>query len=390
MPVSSPSYFPPNRSNGTVVGLNAGTNTTGARNFLAGQSAGQYTDINDLIIIGNLALSAGTSTNHIADANLGGVIVIGNGAAASLTQATGGPSSVILGYQAAATAATLGSSVVIGYQAYANAPARVSAPVFDNVIVGSQCAQFLDFNTNSRSIRNVIVGTQAMQGSAVGTSISTSNVVIGWQCVQNNTGTGSISSCVVIGPSAAQALGSSNTVSTANVIIGDSTCPNLNSADNTVCVGHAITLPNTSTRNTVIGANAFAGLSGNVLIGDSAICSTTAVTGAILIGAGAGLIAPSTSVSSTLTIESYPTGVGPPIGALVYGQFNTGNIILGNSVTAQRDLAVLGGFGATNILRLLNGAPAVGANPNGGYLYINAGSLRYVGSNGTETEIAPP
>lgn len=389
MPVSSPSYFPPNRSNGTVVGLNAGTNTTGARNFLAGQSAGQYTDVNDLIVIGNSALSAGTSTTHITDTDLAGAVVLGNSAAANLRQATGGPSSVIVGYQAANAAVALGSSVIIGHQAYANGPATVSAPVFDNVIVGSQSAQFLDFNTTNRSARNVILGAQAMQGSAVGTSVATANVVIGWQCAKNNVGTGMISSCVLIGPSAVQALGSSGAACTANVIIGDATFPNVTSADNSICIGHAVNGPATSSRNTVVGANATVGLLGNVLLGDTATCSFAA-NGCIVIGAGAGLIAPTTAVSNTLTVESYPSGVGPPIGALLYGQFNSGNLIVGNSGTAQRDLASLGATGATNVLRMINGSAAVGTNPAGGYLYINAGSLRYVGSNGTETQIAPP
>src|SRR5882672_899920 len=97
MPVSSPSYFPPERGNGSIVGITAGANTIGARQFLAGNSAGNNSQINDLIVIGWHAFNAGTVAVPITDATAAGTIVIGNNAASTFTTTFGfqRPSTVI-------------------------------------------------------------------------------------------------------------------------------------------------------------------------------------------------------------------------------------------------------------------------------------------------------
>ena len=112
MPVSTPSYFPAQRGNGSIIGITAGLNSTAARVFLAGNSAGVNLDTpasDDCIAIGDDALSAGT----ITDVNSRGSVVIGSQAARALTAFTAnapGPV-VIVGYNAFAVSVGVAASV---------------------------------------------------------------------------------------------------------------------------------------------------------------------------------------------------------------------------------------------------------------------------------------
>ena len=74
--------------------------------------------------------------------------------------------------------------------------------------------------------------------------------------------------------------------------------------------------------------------------------------------------------------------------AAIYGRMDQGNLILGNSVQGtNRDWR--GTTNPTNAVKLLNGTIGSGANTTGGgYFYVNAGALHWVGSAGTDTTIA--
>jgi len=109
-------------------------------------------------------------------------------------------------------------------------------------------------------------------------------------------------------------------------------------------------------------------------------------SGNILVGPSAALLGPLSISSNVLLVESVVGGVK---GTAIYGVMSSSgtNLVLGNSTeSTNRDT---GGVGSQNIVKLLNGAKGASSPVGGGFFYVSAGALRWVGSSGTDTLIAP-
>ena len=181
MPVSSPSYFPPSRATGTVVGITAGVNTTGAQSFLAGNQAGESSTSSGLIIIGYDAGNAGITGQDNA-------VIIGVDCAQSLFTNSGkapNDAPVIIGYKALQNILSADGSVIIGSNNFGQA-----APYFDP--------------TNAPGVNtSVIIGSEIGNGPtkwAAGDVFNTEfNVVLGWNILSQTTNNGSFGNNVISG-----------------------------------------------------------------------------------------------------------------------------------------------------------------------------------------------
>jgi hypothetical protein len=400
MPVTSPSYFPPNRGTDQIVGITAGQSQTGARVFLAGQSAGAHSTISDFIAIGDAAASG-----VAVDAALSGTTVIGSkslstlaNTSASLT--TGAPVTA-LGFNIAPLATSLSGSVLIGDHVAAGFNGGVGAGALgidSCVMIGSQVYLYPNAVVSQASspTLSVIIGYQAYQGIGAhnagnGMAACASNVVIGAQACANvgnaqATGTG-ITTAVVIGAAAGAQMGNSNGAQPfGDVVIGQAAAIDYVTGSNNVFIGagnSTIGVSGNVSNNTAIGYGIKnIGNLNNTLLGSN-ITGPGSGNQCIFIGAWAGR----TQAGLVSNIFILETNISPNQRALFYGRLDTGSLIIGNSTEAagNRDLASLGG---TNLLKLLNGTVG-GTAAGGGYFYVSSGALHWKGSSGTDTTLAP-
>lgn len=408
MPVSSPSYFPPERGNGSIVGITAGASTLSARSFLGGNGAGNYTQtgVDDLIVLGYHAFDAGTSVAPITDVDLSGTVVVGNNAASALTVASNSldPNTdrpdVILGFNAALLAPNIGASIIVGAAAFSaftgtagDANKRVAANVIigcdavrnmngtaglgqapvDNVIIGyrtlfginasvgaetymrravvigSEAADQLSSGVNSAQMyENVVIGYRAARFQSTNSTFGIENVIIGSQCLGAG---GNHQHGVVIGAAISGATANSNGVELNNVIIGYAIAPS--GGDDNVMVGANIN-GSTGNRNILIGARA----------GDNEVAH---------------------AFSAKLIVEA--TDSVTPV-SMFWGDMATGNLLIGKSITALTTRE-FDGAASRNIVKLINGTVGALAPVGGGYFYVAAGALHWVGSAGTDTVVAP-
>jgi hypothetical protein len=392
MPVSNPSYFPDIKGNGSIIGITAGRNATGANDFLAGNNAGANSTVNDLIVIGNNSGAAG-----ITDANLSGSIIIGVGSAPFITASAGsavpltliGENNLALINQDGTT--RIDSTVVIG-SGIMNGGTGNGAQIAGNVLVGNLLFPTTE-QTSPTSTQNSVVigyriglsvgGVNALPQNAVMIGavqfVDTANFPYSGMYIGVNIDcTGSTGAAmgpnVVIGNDVIMAGGA-----TSCVIIGDNTVyQGLTAAasiDN-VCVGTGVKYNGNS--NVVIGPNAQAPNPSTVGPG----------FGNVIIGSYAGTTVPDVAdLNNLLLIESSSATSGVTPAALLYGFFsgpNAGAVILGNSVQAvSRDVQ------GTNTVKLLNGTIGSADPVGGGYFYVLAGALHWVGSSGTDSVVAP-
>ena len=409
MPVSSPSYFPPQRSADRIVGLNAGIGQTGNRVFLAGLSAGTYTTQSDLIVIGDEALSSGTASAPITDANSQYSIFLGSSAGKSLTTFSGlsaGPAIIIGGnswnstqtgssviavgcniFPSATNAAGaaggnyIGLSIFIGHGIGLNTPAG-SYIARDTIIIGNRAAASINDPIYGHT-SNLIIGNEAMAGSSFANPSGVDfNVVIG-----NFAATALLSgSNVFIGDRAAQNYAGPLTNGLGAVCIGASSgFGNNNSARNLICIGCQSVIAG-GDRAVVVGTNisvdAAAG-NDNTILGDNTLKTFNfgSMKGSrcILLGSNAGSGDTNTN-SDRLIAETYD---GATLRSLLYGVMGTGNLIVGNSAPGtNRDMP------GTNILKLLAGTTT--GTPVGGGMFYVAGAnndVHWVGSDGTDTNL---
>ncbi len=394
MPVSSPSYFPPNRVNGTVVGINAGTTTTGARNFLAGKNAGAFLQPSDVVVIGDSSLSTGTLAVPLNDANLQYAVIVGsqsgaNWAFCDSTQVTSA-ASVIVGGNNLVQNTRIPATVSIGANVFPNIPGTNPGGCGGNVFVGVGIGQ----NVNQASAangwtRNTIIGAYAFKSLANSHQDCLDNVIIGAQACMNAgpSGTGSMTSNVVIGSGAV----SSMTNGQLNVYVGQGCggqqgngLRNVVIGANADCGGGSSASGNDST---VIGCNSVCGTGGNnTILGSNCNSnSNQATSGNILLGSGAGHLFSAPFKNDVFLVE---TNYASATQSLIYGILTSGNCIIGNTspTPTQREW---GGLGATNALKLLNGTAGASGPLGGGMFYVSAGALHYVGSSGTDTTLAP-
>jgi hypothetical protein len=386
MPVSNPSYFPDIRGDGSIIGITAGRNATGSNDFLAGNNTGANSTVNDLIIIGNGSGAAG-----ITGADLAGSIIIGVNSAPLITVGTGGGSPLVLigsnnltrfgalEVDGIDTTVLVGSNILNG-----NSEGNLSGLVF----IGTDL-----FPTSSlvpASSNTVCIGYQIATAPALNTqSIFGACVLIGSRQFTSSFAN-QFNGCVFIGD--AFELINNESVCPGNIGIGSSmVIPSGANSESNVMIGVAMTFAgSTGSANTVIGGGNDWGGSGNVILGAGAKAPNLpgdTTYGCVIIGNGAGnSISGSVTLNHVFLIEAQQgaSGGGATPLALLYGSFATGNLILGQSVDGtNRDLE------GTNTVKLLNGTIG-GADPvGGGYFYVTAGALHWVGSSGTDTAIAP-
>lgn len=393
MPVSSPSYFPPNSSTDQVKGINAGRLATGAPSFLAGANAGNNSTTNNLIIIGDNSATGGyTNTGLVGSVvvgasscpnNLDALSDLGNGIRGNLINLGSFNFPVLAAGSRAAGLLVIGSgignmiasglandgiprNVLIGHNVWQGQTSQAGSANSDNVVIGYLAGSAGVGAGNNAFTNNVVVGSQSFIYNNANPGSQNSNVCIGFESLTGITN-GLFSNNVVIGSNAANSMGNTSS----NVLIGSAT--GMGSAGqnglNTI-VGANSTVTN-GTRNTILGA-------GNTGVTTGLRC--------IVIGVGAGFDLTGT-VSDQFIISTNDTSTGNTQRTLIYADMNAANIVLGKSTAAtNRDF---GGVPGTNMLKLLNGTQATGAAiTNGGYFTVQAGILTWVDQSGTITQMS--
>lgn len=394
MPVSSPSYFPPQKSIDRIVGLNAGVNQLGNRVFLAGQSTGANSNVSDLVAIGNNVLSAG-----ITDADATGTVAIGSQALSAATAYNASdPGDVVIGYRACNALVASGANVVIGAQAVEILTQASGFEFERSVVIGAQAYQNCQSTASQGQGNNVVVGYQAARGGGTpNTFVGINSTIIGGAACSGCDG--SVSNQTIIGANAGIAIVSPNA---ANVIIGASAAQTLTSGGSNAIVGFQVSLPGAASENAILGHSTAVGTAAlrNVVIGMESNAGTGAATDNVAIGYRAqwggttpvGNIAIGANAASGIaTPASHICAIGTLLSATrrgcLYSDMNAGNVIIGNSTPGtNRDFA---GNGATQIVKLLNGTMGDTNPVGGGYFYVTAGALHWVGSSGTDTALAP-
>lgn len=384
MPVSSPSYFPPNTSTDQVTGINAGRLATGAPHFLAGANAGNNSTAARLIIIGDNSGKGG-----ITAAGLAGTIILGCSSAETLTSIGGGgtPSAnIIIGDGSLTNVIGLDSTIAIGQGIY---PTIGVSGTFANVLIGNGIAGSANA-TASDITESVIIGHGVMPGGAGGMA---QNVLIGSQIFLANTG--GPTNNVFIGYKAGSTV-TSGQPTQQNVVIGSQATIGTSSIGNVVIgnLASAAGAVSGAGQNIVIGSGASGTNSGdtvgqNICIGRGSTPASGQTTGNnVIIGPFAGKSLVGTTVGTLLVIETNNTG-NTAQKCLVFGNFSTGNLILGGSKTGTSQ--DFGGTPGTNMVKLVNGTAATGAAiTNGGYFYVLAGVLHWADSSGNDTTLSVP
>lgn len=401
MPVSNPSYFGPQRSDGSIVGQTAGLLFTGDRAFLAGQGAGNQTasgGANDLIIIGNLAGDAG-----VADANLAGSILIGNNAGSALRFSNS--SDAVKQVLAIGTDCVQlmqdGSGVYIGQDAGNMLVGDATLPD-RNVIIGQGAAEncISSSAVGGQLSSMVIIGHRAMRRASAGAAAASSSVIIGYQAALLAT----CNQCVYIGAVIAPtATGATNTIignagatglttGSGNTLVGANSNIGTNSTDN-IGIGRTISAGGTGSTDNIIltnngGVDVTGSGDGNILIGSPpGISLTSTASRNILLGHNAGNGELTTS-SDRFIVETFQT-TGSVRNALFYADMAQGNIVIGR--TAPGTTRNFGNPGSTNTIGIVEGTKGASNPVGGGFFYYAAGTgLHFVGAAGTDTVLAPP
>lgn len=386
MPVSSPSYFPPNRANGTIVGISAGTTATGARCFLAGKSAGANTTQNDLIVIGDSSGSGGW-----ADAAFAGSIVIGNSAfpqdAALSTDVANTPivSIGINNFTAMLAGARLGGAVLIGSNIGKIATCGTGSVFARNTIVGSNILSNNTWPNGFGSPDNTLVGYGVATNLAVGPSQLNQCTFIGSGVGANMGSPCNPQQCIGIGTNA---LSGMSGAPQHNIAIGNSAGASLNSTNDNVLVGHATNIQNPPNgRNVIIGSTSSLTTGDDNTILGAFTTFAGSGSGNISIGSRAGVasVLP-VNPSNRILIEVDP--VSGVAGTFVYGNTLAGVFLLGGqpSTAAQRGIVDVPGA-ATNLLQICNGTKGAVIPANSGFLYVTAGVAHWVDSAGNDTTL---
>jgi hypothetical protein len=366
-------------------GPGAGAGATGNNSLFLGLNSGLNSAVNQLVILGGNSNGSGGIVDAV---NLPGTTIVGTSNAPLLTAGTGGgfPLTIVgsnnlpIGNGADSTV-LIGSHILSSWQGTLGGGLGLAT----SVLIGN-------------SIFPNITGTAGA---------TTTTVAIGYNIAVNATGFTSSNQCVVIGTSTIASLGA-NVSMVGCIYIGHGAASGASNPAQNVAIGVGTTSTTTGSNNVIVGNQAgqtggAGGDQSNVVIGTTAQCTgsfnvvlgSRAVTsslaanfGNVILGANAG-----SSLGATLTniflIEASTAiggGTGNAPSTLLYGQFGTGNLILGASSVAggNRDL---GGGTGTNTVKLINGTIG-GTNPSGGgYFYATAGNLHWVSSAGIDTQL---
>ena len=225
------------------------------------------------------------------------------------------------------------------------------------------------------ALNNVIIGEQA----GLRIRSCSSNVLIGRLAGQDvSTGVGN----TFVGLDA----GGNIATGGANVCIGSGSARSSSGGtEQSVCIGGGAGDGALADRCVIIGHRAQAGavilLDDVIVIGSNA--NSSAMPG-------------SQNLTDALLFENIDT-FGGRRATYIYAQSGAGftNTMLGNNnagsgVGTARDIVALQAAGANNIVKLVDGGPAVAVSPvAGGYFYVLAGALHWVDSAGVDTTIAP-
>jgi hypothetical protein len=328
-----------------------------------------------------VAISSVGQLVTIVDASINGITVgLGSGSVAS---------NVAIGNSTLISNTTGNSNVAIGQAAMFAASAS-----YANVAVGAY-SLFL----NTTGSYNTALGAGSLQNNTTGSN----SVAVGVNALIHNT-TGN--SNIAIGPNSANSV----TTGSANISIGDSTLGSVTTGNNNIALGsYTFQSAVTSSNNTGIGSTAMPSNTGsyNTVLGYASGYNNVSGSSNVFIGYNAGynetgsnkLYISNTSTSSPLiggdfsaktltvagnaTITSQATGA---VGLIIKGiasqtadlqqwQDNTGTVLAAINSAGQTTL-----FNST--------APSASVS-GGGILYVESGALKYRGSSGTVTTIAP-
>lgn len=383
MPVSSPSYFPPNRADGTVVGITAGTNTVGSRNFLAMKGAGLGSTANDLFVIGDTSCNNGFLTG-----TQDSCIIIGND---------------VLNFSGPHAPPTLTPAIVIGHGTLTNVQ---GGNLTDNLWIG--CFSAPNWSADPTGVadnsNNVIIGHACASGTSgaaqiqsstfVGSNVYTkqNGAIIGCTAVGANIlkgasgGTGIFQAFTLVGANIFENIAGSCSAAANFVAVGDNIAPNVSLVTSTtrdlVIVGSQAASVMASASDTVIVGSRAAQLlsagSEQVLIGSQVAPSMTNTSGNVIIGFDAGDGVSTGSQNTCVGTESAPflsTGSNNVfIGNLAGGRMTTSSscIVIGDS--AQ-------GFAAADTLTLIGQGSSL--------THAGAGSIVIGGGAGTDAA-GPP
>jgi len=219
-----------------------------------------------------------------------------------------------------------------------------------NIVIGPTTAY-----TSSANQRNISIGTNTL--TSLKSSVTTfDNVAIGNYSLYSSVS--NVLRNVVIGVNAAKFVAQPND----NVIVGYNAMDTASTINYTVAIGTKVQNDNTydvSVRNIIIGNEAKAGNSGNVIIGDSASSFSRLSTDGVGIGA-----------SCTVGEKSIAIGAGAKANALLctsigYGSYsNTNSIAIGHAAAIADDptLAIDGGIAIGAGAASNTSSIAIGAN----------------------------
>lgn len=375
-PSTGITVVPTDREFGPTAGPGAGNNA-----LFLGSNAGLGSTVNQIIVLGSESAKGGITDTHLA-----GTTIVGAGDAGALTGPTGfvpafSAANTILGSNNVPVLKIMDTTVIVGSSNYPLFGGATSGNLSQSVIIGN--ANYPLANNIGNAQRKIIIGHNNFTtvifpntgsltciGNSSGNGGGTINNVNNSQMIGNAISTGTISStsnaCTLIGDQIVQPASVIN-----HIQIGfQSTTASVTSGCNTLL---GVTTSSKGDLNTLLGFKATTttvGVGCSVVIGANA---TTAITNAFLVGC-----------STTLG-----GGNGNTASNLMFGSFLTGNILFGTSVAGTNQDFGGTGTSALNVVKLLNGAKSTGGNPvGGGYFYVSAGALHWVGSSGTDTVVA--
>jgi hypothetical protein len=372
------SVLPIDRQSGPAAGAGA----TGNNSLFLGAGAGLNSTASNLIILGHGSGGAG-----IPGPAFNGTIVLGVN---SLTALTGASTHllplVVIGAGIADSMTNADSTVLIGNNILSD---FTNAGVTESVLIGNAIFPLKD-GTGAQKVIDVVAIGYSIGALAADFNSPQTSVLIGSNILPNMLGNG-IQGCIFIGDRS----GSGITTSVSdNIHIGISTTGSTGGSNNVIIGANSAQVGSAGgdQSNVMLGATCMTSGSFNTVLGSRAQTAPNNTNfGTVAIGANAGNSLPATA-TNILIIEASTAlggGTGNAPSALIFGQFGTGNLILGQSSTGvNRDF---GGVPGTNMLKLLNGTKATGTTIiGGGYFYVSAGVLHWVDSNGVDFGLSDP
>jgi hypothetical protein len=373
-----------------ALGEDAGLNTTGSYNIFLGEDTGANSTASSMTIVGENSGEIGT---QMSSANFyDGTVIVGANSANAFNNADNGAGANRYGM------------VIVGSNVFPSTPGRMA----DLVAIGNSIGVLWTVGGNTATRRsNVLIGNNVLPTAIGNQSYALdSNVLIGYRCGTNlDLG---ISGSVYIGASISALTTSGGP--TSQTSIGSGIAHVGTTCGEGVAIGAGVSIGAGSVNcdfNTVIGRSASAVGSHNTILGTGAVGpSNSGANGGnrnIVIGYSAGATTPAqlsdmiivgiNTRAAGLNLTNFSgmffVGNGNLAKTLLWGDLNTGNLMVGNTTTAANRDMITNGF--TNGLKILAGAWTAAGNPaNGGtFYYDTATGLHFVAHTGTNTLVAP-